>query len=80
MIATSINRIAEAIEESHVDVVPKVMVGGGANGGGSLMDGLLAMVMNDKLGALASTTQAPVRPEVERIKQALRAKIADEAK
>jgi hypothetical protein len=45
-------RIAEALEKSGVDVVPKVQIGGGGEGagGGSLIQGLLAMLMADRLG------------------------------
>ena len=47
------NRFAEAIQEAKVDVVPRVVVGGG-NGesmtNSSLMEGLLAMLLSDKMG------------------------------
>jgi uncharacterized membrane protein YqiK len=79
VIARSVDRFAEAIEEARVDVVPKIVVGG--NGGGNLLEALLATVLNDKLGSLTSATpQAPSRPEAEAIKASLRAKIAAEAK
>jgi uncharacterized membrane protein YqiK len=68
------NRFAQAIEQSRVDVVPKIMIGGGAsnghgNGGGgggmggNVMEALLAMLLSDKigtdLGAGASTPRSP---------------------
>jgi uncharacterized membrane protein YqiK len=67
------NRFAEAIEQARVDVVPKILIGGGAgtgNGGGtdqlggsgSLLQALFAMLLSDKLGAdspLADTTPKP---------------------
>jgi uncharacterized membrane protein YqiK len=46
------DRIAQALETSKVDVVPKISIhGGGANGaaGGSVMEGLLAMLMAERL-------------------------------
>lgn len=44
-------RIAQALETSGVDVVPKISIGGtgGAEGGGSVMQGLLAMLMAERL-------------------------------
>jgi hypothetical protein len=49
------NRFAEAIEEAKVDVVPRISIGAGAGGNGgssgsSLMEGLLAMLLSDKMG------------------------------
>ena len=56
------NRFAQAIEQSRVDVVPKILIGGGrgdgatgngSNGGmsGNVMEALLAMLLSDKLAA-----------------------------
>lgn len=47
------NRFAEAVEQSRVDVVPRVVVGssgtdGGASGS-SIMEGLLTLLLSDKL-------------------------------
>src|SRR5947208_1827418 len=48
------NRFAEAIQASRVDVVPRVVVGGGGNGGspatGSVMEALLTMLLSEKVG------------------------------
>ena len=48
------NRFAEAVQQSRVDVVPRVVVsgGGGENGatGSSIMEGLLTLLLSDKLG------------------------------
>jgi uncharacterized membrane protein YqiK len=56
------NRFAEAIETSRVDVVPKIVVGGGAGGAGgntgSLLESLLAVLLSDKLGVGPSPTAA----------------------
>jgi uncharacterized membrane protein YqiK len=47
------NRFSEAVQQSRVDVVPRVVVGsGGAEGGvstGSVMEGLLTLLLSDKL-------------------------------
>jgi hypothetical protein len=49
------NRFAEAIQASRVDVVPRVVVGGGGSGTGggatgSVMEGLLTMLLSEKIG------------------------------
>jgi uncharacterized membrane protein YqiK len=71
------NRFAEAIETSHVDVVPKIVVGGGGPGGvgggsgSSLLEALLAIVLSDKLGdGVRSETAAA--PELEQLRTGLR--------
>ena len=47
------NRFAEAVQQSRVDVVPRVVVSGnnGENGatGSSIMEGLLTLLLSDKL-------------------------------
>jgi len=49
------NRFAQAIQGSRVDVVPKIVIGG-ANGGasaggtGGLLEGLLMLLLSEKLG------------------------------
>jgi hypothetical protein len=55
------SRFAEAIQTSRVDVVPKIVVGGGAGGGAggsSLLESLLAVLLSDKLSAGALTPAA----------------------
>lgn len=53
------NRFAEAIEHSGVDVVPRMLVGGGngngTGGNGNLMEGLLAMLLSERVGAQANS-------------------------
>ena len=53
------SRFAEAIQEAQVEVVPRVVINGGGNGNGtggssttgsSIMEGLLTMLLSDKLG------------------------------
>jgi uncharacterized membrane protein YqiK len=71
------NRFAEAIQESRVDVVPRVVVAGG-NGensasGSSIMEGLLTMLLSEKLGIDVSNGQARERsPEANRIREDIR--------
>ena len=70
-----LNRFAEAIQQAGVDVVPRIMIGGGGDGtpsSGSLMEGLLAMLLSDRMGlSAASSANAARSPEVE----AMRAQI-----
>jgi uncharacterized membrane protein YqiK len=56
------NRFAEAVEKSQVDVVPKITMSGmdGKNGSG-LIEGLLGTLLTDKLAHLAAMTQSPPR-------------------
>ena len=74
------NRFAEAIESSHVDVVPKIVVGGGGQGSGggtggsSLLEALLAIVLSDKLGDVARP-EAQAAPEVEQLRSGIRSSL-----
>jgi uncharacterized membrane protein YqiK len=56
------NRFAEAVEKSQVDVVPKITMGvmDGKNGSG-LIEGLLGTLLSEKLAHLAGVTQSPPR-------------------
>jgi uncharacterized membrane protein YqiK len=72
-------RFAEAIEEAKVDVVPKIVIGGGSGsgsggmGGSNVLEALLTLMLSEKMGE-AVVTSEPARPEVE----ALRAKVRSE--
>src|SRR5438128_12206563 len=55
------NRFAEAIESAKVAVVPRISISGSGNGNGassgsSLMEGLLAMLLSDKIGVQVNNT------------------------
>jgi uncharacterized membrane protein YqiK len=66
------NRFAEAIETAKVDVVPRITVGGGANGGsGSVMEALLTMLLSEKAG-LGTAPAAQSSPETEATKRQIR--------
>jgi uncharacterized membrane protein YqiK len=80
---TVLNRFAEAIQQSGVDVVPRVVVGAdGKEGGGtsSIMEGLLAMLLSDRFGALAAKAQGPRSPEAEKLRDDIRNKLMGDAK
>ena len=62
------NRFAEAIEAAKVDVVPRISISGGGNGNGassgsSLMEGLLAMLLSEKMGVQVNSSGNTARPE-----------------
>ncbi len=78
-------RFAEAIEQAHVDIVPKIVIGGTENGhggtapsvlggGNNILQALLAMLLSEKLGANAVTTADP-RPEAAAMRREIGARI-----
>jgi uncharacterized membrane protein YqiK len=68
-----LNRFAEAIQQSQVDVVPRVVVGGGKeNGSGNIMEGLLAMLLSDRFSALANNGQGQRSEEAEKLRTDIR--------
>jgi uncharacterized membrane protein YqiK len=70
-----LNRFAEAIQEARVDVVPRVVIGGGAGegglGGSNLMEGLLAILLSERMG-VAVTGESQRGPEVEALRNQIR--------
>ncbi len=73
------NRFAEAIQQSRVDVVPKIVIGGSngsdPNGGGNVLQALLAMLLSDKVGLDLSTVAAPTSPEVQAMRDDIKARM-----
>lgn len=74
-----LNRFAEAIQTSGVDVVPRVVIGGsgGANGaqagGSNLMEGLLAMLLSERMGVdVTGGNGAERSSEVEALRNQIR--------
>jgi uncharacterized membrane protein YqiK len=63
-----LNRFAEAVQQARVDVVPRVMIGGQPDGGGNLMQGLLALLLSERMGVSASGDQTERSPEVEAVR------------
>ena len=62
------NRFAEAIEKAGVDVVPRISISGngggtGSSSGSSLMEGLMAMLLSDKMGQQLNANGNATRPE-----------------
>ena len=77
-----LNRFAEAIQSSQVDVVPKILIAGsnGKEGGGpmtgNVMEALLTMMLSDRLGGEVSGSSAPRNPAAD----AIRKRIEDDMK
>ncbi len=72
-----LNRFAEAIQSSGVDVVPRVVVGGNNSEGGStssnVMEGLLTMLLSDRFSALANeASKTPRSPEADALREQIR--------
>jgi len=74
---TVLNRFAEAIENSKVDVVPRVLVGADKDSGsGNIMEALLAMLLSDRFGALANEAQGKRSDEAEQLRSEIRKNMA----
>jgi uncharacterized membrane protein YqiK len=77
-----LNRFAEAIQASQVDVVPKILIAAqnGKDGGGpmagNVMEGLLTMMMSERLGGEIDTAPTPRNPSAD----AIRKRIEDDMK
>jgi hypothetical protein len=68
-----LNRFSEAVQQSKVDVVPRVVVGASKDGGsGNIMEALLTMLLSDRFSALANETQGKRSEEVEQLRAEIR--------
>ncbi|HUH96690.1 MAG TPA: SPFH domain-containing protein [Anaerolineales bacterium] len=69
-----LQRFADAIQQAGVDIVPRVLIKGGAEGDtgtGSVIEALMAMLLSEKLGA-AVTEQPERSPEAEALLRQIR--------
>lgn len=70
------NRFAEAVQQSRVDVVPRIVIGGGAGGSttsSGVMEGLLTLLLSDKLGMdVSNTRQAEPNPQADQLRAQIR--------
>jgi len=69
-----LNRFAEAIQSSQVDVVPKILIAGqngkeGAPMTGNVMEALLTLMLSEKLGADVGMTSTPRQPAAEAVRK-----------
>ena len=78
------NRFAEAVQQSRVDVVPRVVVGGGGSGengasGSSIMEGLLTLLLSDKLNlaVTAGDAKKEQNPEIDRLRGEIRKSLSE---
>jgi uncharacterized membrane protein YqiK len=77
-------RFADAIQQARVDVVPRVVVTGGGGGDGqgktssNLMEGLLTMLLSDKLGVdVKSGIERERNPEADRLRNQIRQSMSE---
>ena len=81
-------RFAEAIEAARVDVVPKVVIGGGHGaagdgagaaglGGSSIFEALLALLLSDRVGIDVNAGSAAPSAEAQAVRDGIRAKLSD---
>ena len=78
------SRFAEAIEIARVDVVPRVVVNGGGGddnkgmAGSNLMEGLLTLLLSDKLGVQVTGNQKrESNPEADRLREEIRKSLSE---
>jgi uncharacterized membrane protein YqiK len=73
LIQEVMNRFAEAIEKSQVDVVPKIQMGGAGQGGSSLIENLLTLLMTQKVGETTGLAiPTAISPQAEAMRAELR--------
>jgi len=71
-----LNRFSEAVQQSKVDVVPRVVVGATKDGGsGNIMEALLTMLLSDRFGALDDEAQTKRSDEAEQLRSEIRKSI-----
>ncbi len=79
---TVLNRFAEAIQQSGVDVVPRVLISGGDDkqgGSGNVMEGLLTLLLSERMG-VSATQDAQRSPEAEALREQIKASMKAEKK
>jgi uncharacterized membrane protein YqiK len=73
-----LNRFSEAVQQSKVDVVPRVIVGGSKDSGsGNVMEGLLTMLLSDRFSALANNGHGERSDEAEKLRSEIRKSMTD---
>ena len=70
------NRFAEAIQASQVDVVPKISMAGQAGGGGNLIENLLGVLLSDRVREIVGVAPTTGRdPGAQALRDDLMAKL-----
>ena len=73
-----LNRFSEAVQQSKVDVVPRVIVGANKDSGsGNIMEALLAMLLSDRFSALANNGHGDRSEEAEKLRSEIRKSLTD---
>jgi uncharacterized membrane protein YqiK len=73
-----LNRFSEAVQQSKVDVVPRVIVGGNKDSGsGNIMEGLLTMLLSDRFSAFANNGHGDRSEETEKLRSEIRKSLTD---
>jgi uncharacterized membrane protein YqiK len=74
-----LQKFADAIQQSGVDIVPRVLIKGNAEGDtgtGSVIEALMAMLLSEKLGA-SVTDKGERSPEIEALRKQIRDSMKD---
>ncbi len=79
-----LSRLSEAIEKSGVDIVPKIVIGGGAGASGlgengSLFQALLALLLSDRMEGGGEASHAKRSPEAEALLAKVRSTLHNKA-
>ena len=69
------NRFAEAVQAAKIDLVPKIVIGATGTGGGNLMEGLMAMLLSERIGQPVTVGAPTGGPETEAMRSQLRQSI-----
>jgi uncharacterized membrane protein YqiK len=74
-----LNRFSEAVQQSKVDVVPRVVVGANKDSGsGNIMEALLTMLLSDRFSAMANGGNGQARSEeAEKLRAEIRRSMSD---
>ena len=78
-----LNRFSEAVQQARINVVPQVLVSGGSGENGiassNIMEGLLTLLLSDKLGLQVSADQHPRESnlETEHLRAQIRQSLAE---
>ena len=77
-----VTRFADAIQTSKVDIVPRVLIGAGGGQGdgkglqsGGLLEGLVALILSDRLGLAVAGDDRPRDVTVLRLREELKARV-----
>ena len=77
-----LSRLAEAVEKSGVDLVPRVVVGGGADGGTTqnLFQSLMVMLLSKEFGEDVTEAKTEENPAITKIRDDIMTSLADKGK